>query len=478
MKKDLIIIGGGPGGYVAAIRAAQLGAKVTLIEKDSLGGTCLNRGCIPTKALFRSAQMINYIKRSDDFGIQTDGYNADINKIQDRKQGTVDKLVNGIKQLMNANGIEVIKGEGCLIGAGSVRVNTEDGDALPLESKNILIATGSVPAKPPIQGLDLPGVVTSNELLEMSEVPSSIVIIGGGVIGIEFAGILNTLGCEVTVLEFLPQIIPSVDNEVAKKLVLSLKRKGIRIETEAKVEEIISSENGLIVRAEGKKGEIKIETKMVLCSTGRSVNVEGLGLERVGVECDRRGIKVDDKFCTNIPGIYAIGDVIGGLMLAHVASDEGKAAAENIMGLTGHINYDAIPNCIFSFPEIAVVGLNEEEAKARGISCKTGKFLFGANGKALTMGEEEGFIKVLAKTDTGEIIGVHIMGPHASDLIHEAVLMVDKKLTVEAVSKTVHAHPTLSEALIEAVLGVEGRAIHSAPTRVKQGFSETSRIHT
>lgn len=464
MKKDLIIIGGGPGGYVAAIRAAQLGAKVALIEKNKLGGTCLNRGCIPTKALYKNAQVVNTLKHTSDFGVKIDGYSLDMMGVQARKQEIVDRLVSGINQLVKANDIELISGEGTLVDRETVTVREMD-NVRTVKGENILIATGSVPGKPPIPGLDLPGVMTSDDLLDLDKIPESMVIIGGGVVGIELAGIFHAFGTKVTVMEFLPSILPSTDGEIVKRLTLALKKMGIKVETGIKVKEICKNNQGLTVLAEGKKGETSLNTDVVLVSTGRSINVDGLNLESVGIEYDRTGIMVNDKYETNIPGIYAIGDVIGGKMLAHVASDEGIAAVDNIIGHPSHINYDAIPSCVFSFPEVATVGLTEEETKEKGIKYLVSKFMFGANGKALTMGEGEGLIKVIACEETKKILGVHIMGPHASDLIHEATLAINSKLKASDIVSTVHAHPTLAETFLEAVSGIENRAIHAVPRK-------------
>lgn len=467
MEKDLVIIGGGPGGYVAAIRAAQLGVKAVIVEKDRIGGTCLNRGCIPTKAFYRNAQLVHDIKRSEEFGIKLEGMTLDMGQMLARKQQAVDRLVGGISQLLKANGVEVLEGTGKLTADKTVEVTDAAGTVTSLAAKNILIASGSTPVKPPIPGIELPGVVTSDEMLNQEKIPESLVIIGGGVIGIEFAGIFNALGTRVTVVECMPQILPSLDGDISKRLALALKKKGITLETEVRVKEILHRENGLVVSAEGKKGELMLPAESVLVSTGRAVNTKDLNLDAVGVEYDKKGIKVNESYETHVPGIYAIGDVIGGQMLAHVASEEGKAAVENMMGLKGHMNYSAVPGCVFTFPEVAAVGVSEEEAKSRGITYSSSKFLFGANGKALTMGEEEGFVKVMAD-DTGKVIGVHIMGPHASDLIHEAALAVENGLTVSQVAKTIHAHPTLSEAFVEAAMGTENRAIHMVPQRPRK----------
>lgn len=462
MEKDLIVIGGGPGGYVAAVRAAQLGMDVVLVEKQRLGGTCLNRGCIPTKAFYRNAQMIHDMARAEEFGIGLQGITLDIGKMLQRKQQVVDRLVGGIQQLMKAHRVEVVQGAGRLVDKNEVEVREEGGNHFRIKGKKILIASGSVPAKPPIPGSHLPGVVTSDEILEFSHIPEKLVIIGGGVIGIEFAGIFNALGSRVTVLEFMPQILPNLDGDLAKRLALSLKKRGIGIETEARVTEIFQSDEGLTVTAEGKKGKLQFPANQVLVSTGRTAQVEGLNLDAAGIQYHQKGILVDETFQTSLPDVYAVGDVIGGPMLAHIASEEGKAAVENMRGLKGHVSYSAVPQCVFTFPEVASVGISEEEAKKRGMEYRASKFMFGANGKALTLGEEEGFIKVLAD-GTGKIVGTHIMGPHASDLIHEAVLAMEKGLTVSDIGNTIHAHPTLSEAFAEAVLGIENRAVHIAP---------------
>lgn len=462
---DIVIIGGGPGGYVAAIRAAQLGAEVVLVEKDRLGGTCLNRGCIPTKAYYRNAQFLNDMRQARSFGIAVEGFSVDIKKMLERKQLIVNHLNEGIGHLLKANGVEVVNGTGSIVDRETVEVTDASGFKTRMNVKNIIIAAGSVPARPFIPGINLTGVMTSDELLELEELPREMIIIGGGVIGIEFAGIYQALGTKVTVLEFMPQILPALDGEIARRLTLSLKKKGVRFETGVGVKEIISEAGRLKVLAEGKNGEIGIETDVVLVATGRTVNVSSLNLEALGIEYDHKGIKVDRNYQTSVPGIFAIGDVIGGQMLAHVASDEGKAVVEHILGLEGHLNYDAIPSCVFTFPEVASVGLSEEEAKKRGVEYTASKFPFAACGKALTMGEEEGFVKVLVEKGTGHVVGTHILGPHASDLIHEAAVAVENQLGVSHIAKTVHAHPTLSEALAEAVLGVENRAIHMAPKR-------------
>lgn len=463
MDKDVIVIGGGPGGYVAAIRAAQLGKKVALIEKDKFGGTCLNRGCIPTKALYKEAEILNTLKCIDEYGINIDSYKIDVEKIQTRKQGIVDQLVSGIEQLLKANSIEVIKGSVSFKDKNTMMVSLEDGSTKEITASNIIVAAGSKPAVPPIPGADMAGIYTSEDILNFESIPESLTIIGGGVIGMEFAGIFNSMGTKVTVVEFLPNILGNVDSDIVKRFQVSVKKRGISVNTSCKVTKIEKTDDGFKVYAEGKKGEIQIDSEKVLISTGRIPSIEGLNLENAGIEYDRKGIKTDENYETNIKGIYAIGDVNGKIMLAHAASYQGIKAAEAINGIHKRAANPVVPGCIFVFPEIATAGITEDEAKTKGMEYKTSKFMFGANGKALTLGEPEGFVKVISSSDT--IIGVHIMGPHASDLIHEGVLAITNKLDVDAVINTIHAHPTLSESFSEAVAGLKGEAIHIAPLR-------------
>ena len=464
MEKDIVIIGGGPGGYVAAIRAAQLGAKVCIIEKGEFGGTCLNRGCIPTKVLYRNAEILNTLKDINEFGIKIDSYSINVEKIQSRKDAIVNQLVSGVEQLLKTNNIDIILGVASLKDKNTVSILLKNGDVKEITAKDIIIATGSIPSIPNIPGITLPGVFTSESILEFKEVPNNLVVIGGGVIGMEFAGIFNALGSKVTVIEFLPSILAPVDTDLTKRLNVSLKRKGIDINTHTKVISIEKQNEELIVTTEGKKGKVVFNADKVLVSVGRTPMTFGLNIEKLGIELDRRAIKVDKNYETNIPNIYAIGDVNGKTMLAHAATHQGKKVAERIMGcIDSHFN-EIVPSCIFVFPEIACVGITENEAKEKGIEYKTSKFLFGANGKALALGEGEGMVKVIASLDN-TILGVHIMGPHASDLIHEGNLAINNNMKVENITSMIHAHPTLSEAFEEAVLGLNGEAIHAVPIK-------------
>lgn len=463
---DIVIIGGGPGGYVAAIRGAQLGAKVCLIEKEKLGGTCLNWGCIPTKALYKNAEIMNTLKHSEEFGINIDNYSINVEQIHKRKQTIIDTLVGGIDQLVKANNIDFINGVARLEDKNTVKVIENEGNTTIVTGKKIIIATGSTPNVPPIEGANSEGIYTSNEILNFDKLPESLVVIGGGVIGMEFACIFNAMGTKVTVMEFLPSILATVDSDLTKRLTPSLKKRGVDINVSTGVTKIEKVVNGYIVHAQGKKGEIAVEAERVLVAIGRKPLIDGLNLEKLGIEYDKKGITVNEHFETNVKGVYAIGDVNGKIMLAHAASHQGEVVVEDIMGVSGK-HSEAIPGCIFIFPEISTVGITEDEAKTKGIEYKTSKFMFGANGKALTLGEPEGMVKVICEVKDGKdiIVGVHIMGPHASDLIHEGTLAVSNIMDIESIVSTVHAHPTLSEAFHEASSGILGRAIHMVPTK-------------
>ncbi len=468
MQKKIVVIGGGPGGYVAAIRGAQLGAKVTLIERHKIGGTCLNYGCIPTKTLYRNAELLHTLAHIEDFGIKVDGFSIDMDKIQARKDDVVKTLVGGIEQLIKANGIEVIEGSASFVDATTLKVVKSDGETIEVTGDDIIIATGSTTQIPPFEGVKLPGVITSKELLEVSEVPEKLVIIGGGVISMEFAGIFAALGSEVSVLIRSDRFLREVDSEITKRFGATLKKKGVELHKSIENMAIVQTENGLAVTGNGPKGPVEFPATKVLLSTGRTPVYRDLNLEAAGVEVSKKGIACDHHtFQTNVEHVYAIGDVNGIIMLAHAASHQGIAAVEAIMGIDHKGFHDAVPNCIFVFPEIATVGLSEDEANEQGIEIKKSKFMFGANGKALSIGEPEGFIKVISDMND-VVIGVHIMGPHASDLIAEGTLAVANKMTVDQIGNTIHAHPTLSEAFAEATLGLRGEAIHMAPPKLKK----------
>ena len=465
-RYDIAIIGGGPGGYVAAIRAAQLGAKVALVEKDKLGGVCLNRGCIPTKALVKGIELLNQLKKAGECGVIAGEPSFDFARMMVHKKEVVEKLIAGVGALMKANKIEVFRGTGQLLKPGLVRVSREEGDAQDIAADKIIIATGSVSARPPIPGLDLPGVLTSDDVLDLEEVPTDMVIVGGGVIGIEFATILNALGTKVTIVEMLPRLLLPVDHELARRYGQLLKGRGVEVHLNSPVKEIKPKDGRLLVRFEAPEGEVthpqEVEAEKVLVATGRMPYTAGLNLEGVGVKVERRAIVVDEYLRTSVPEIYAIGDVTGGIMLAHVASREGAVAAENALGHERRMDYRVVPNCVFSMPEIAGVGLTEEEAKKKSVVYKVSRFPFRASGRALTMGETEGLVKMICEEGTGRVLGLHIMGPHATDLIAEGTLAIRLGATARDIAETIHAHPTLPEAVMEAALGQLEGSIHLA----------------
>jgi len=464
MKKELVIIGGGPGGYVAAIRAAQLGVSVTVIEKDRVGGTCLNRGCIPTKAFYKNAEVYSLMIEADLFGISLNETGFDMKKVLARKNDVVNQVCGGVEQLLKGNRIEVINGSARFVGAKKLEVTGSDGTQTIMEAERIIIATGSLSAPLPEPGMNSCRVITSDEALELDYVPKRMLIYGGGVIAVEFAGIFSSFGTDVTMVKYRPRLIRSLDEEVSKRLSVYLRKKKIKVDIGVKIKEVVETADGLKVMAETDSGSKEYECDLLLGATGRIPNTEGLNLEAVGIAYSDKGIAVNGCYQTSVPDIYAIGDVTGGQMLAHIASEEGKICVENIFTDNGKpLNYDAIPSCVFSFPEVAVVGMTEEQAKEQNPDYLVGKALFAANGKAVTLNETDGFIKIVADQSTHVILGVHIIGPHASDLIPEGTLAVQRRMTLEDIGEAVHAHPTLSEAFWEAAMDAKGAAIHGLP---------------
>ncbi|MGL6195092.1 MAG: dihydrolipoyl dehydrogenase family protein [Thermoguttaceae bacterium] len=545
-QQDIVVIGGGPGGYVAAIRAAQLGMKVTLVEKDELGGTCLNRGCIPTKVWYQQAEILRSLTHLDTFQMG-ELFDPAVNEAlkkpvsmnmqaaQKRKNQIVGSLTSGVASLLKANGVTVLRGTATVTSPNLVRVRfcnpslhdinaanlsktdttdtpiiSDDSGEVLLETSKILIATGSKNKPLPVPGVDLPGVMDSTGVLNLETLPKHLVIIGGGVIGLEFASIFNAFGSEVTVIETAPRILLNLDSEISKRMSAFLKRQGIDIQVATNLvkiekatdatakaadstanngvpttsQEIALKNNELVLTLQTPKGESTKTADIVLVATGRAAELNELGFidsasdcftntctehsktshEKLKLDFERGWIKVNENFETSIPGIFAIGDVIGGALLAHVASEEGRVAVERMNGIASHFSADAVPGCVFSFPQIATVGHTEETLKEQGIEYRTGKFSFSANGKAQAMGETDGFVKIIAGTND-QILGVHIIGPHASDLILEATLLVTKKMTLDDVLETIHPHPTLGEAIHEAVLDVRKSAIHVIPVR-------------
>jgi len=455
---DVVVIGAGPGGYVAAIKGAQMGGKVALVEGGKMGGTCLNVGCIPTKALVHSASTYLGALQAHRFGVEAKEITLNMDAVMDHKHNTVEQLVSGIEKLVKANGVAVYDGWAQIPSTGKVEVTLEDGSVERLEARNIVIATGS-------SHFTLPFLkdkaITSDELLNLDYVPERLCIIGGGVIGIEFACIFSAFGAEVTVIELLPSILPNMDQEISRRLALILRRRGINIHTNTSVTAVDDDGKEKTVLARGKDGTLnKFKAEVVLSAVGRAPNFGGIALDPLGVAYDKKGIKVDGRMATNIPGIWAIGDVVGHTYLAHGASAEGMAVMENIFGNPKAMDYSAVPACVFSIPECSSVGYTEQEARKQGFQVKISKFPFGANGKALSMGATDGLVKVVADSATGKVIGMHILGPHAGDLIHQGTIAVQLGLTAKEAAGIVYAHPTLSEAVMEAFHGVSDAAIH------------------
>ena len=459
MQKHIVVIGGGPAGYVGAIRASQLGAKVTLIEKENLGGTCLNVGCIPTKALLASASAYGQFKAAGQFGLKADNINFDWGAVQKRKERVVKKTTAGVGMLLKSRAVEVINGQAKLLAGKKVQVTSGAGEQQTLEPDMILIATGSEPVSLNIPGAGLPGVVDSTGALSLAEVPKELVIIGGGVIGCEMADVYSTFGSKVTIVEMMPQIIPGEDPEAAKVLHQALAKHGVDIHLEARVEEIKQAGPALSVSVKLKDGRVlEIPAQNVLMSVGRRASIKGIGLEEAGVAIERNFIKVDTRMETCIAGIYAAGDCTGGWLLAHVASAEAEAAVENMLGHSAGVDYSAVPRCVYTHPEIASVGILERPENKDDIL--VGKFPFSASGKASCLGQPEGFVKVIADKLSHELIGGVIAGPQATELIAELSLAVSAKLKLEGLVSAIHAHPTLHESVREAALQALGRAIH------------------
>ncbi|QCU15553.1 dihydrolipoyl dehydrogenase [Bacillus subtilis] len=468
---DVVILGGGTGGYVAAIRAAQLGLKTAVVEKEKLGGTCLHKGCIPSKALLRSAEVYRTAREADQFGVETAGVSLNFEKVQQRKQAVVDKLAAGVNHLMKKGKIDVYTGYGRILGPsifsplpGTISVergNGEENDMLI--PKQVIIATGSRPRMLPGLEADGKSVLTSDEALQMEELPQSIIIVGGGVIGIEWASMLHDFGVKVTVIEYADRILPTEDPEISKEMESLLKKKGIQFITGAKVlpDTMTKTSDDISIQAEKDGETVTYSAEKILVSIGRQANIEGIGLENTDIVTENGMISVNESCQTKESHIYAIGDVIGGLQLAHVASHEGIIAVEHFAGLNPHpLDPTLVPKCIYSSPEAASVGLTEDEAKANGHNVKIGKFPFMAIGKALVYGESDGFVKIVADRDTDDILGVHMIGPHVTDMISEAGLAKVLDATPWEVGQTIHPHPTLSEAIGEAALAIDGKAIH------------------
>ncbi len=468
---DIAVIGAGPGGYVAAIRASQLGAKVAIVEKQYLGGTCLNVGCIPAKAMLHIAEVMHTIESFEDMGIHLpQPPTFDMSKAVIYKDKVVKRMTNGVGTLMKGNNVDVFDGLGTVDASRNVTVAKNDGSQEQFSANNIILATGSLPLLPPFPGIDGNNVVNSDTCWNLPKTPESIICVGGGVIGVELACMFNALGSKVTIVEMLPNMLAPVDDEVRRLLVRILGRRGIEIVTGAKVESIADDGNMKKVIASSEKGEQSFSGEYVLIAVSRTANTSGLEhLMEQGLDNDRGRIRVNEKMETNLPGIYAIGDLVHGAGLAHVASMEGEVAADNALGHEAKMDYNVVPNPIFTFPEVAFIGLTEAEAKEKYPEARVERFPWTAIGKAVAMGETEGFTKVIiGKYD--EILGAHIIGPDATNLISEYSVAMRSELTADEIIETIHPHPTLSEGLREAMLTVEGRPIHIPP---KQSLART-----
>lgn len=482
---DIVVIGGGPGGYPAAIHAAKHGGRVVVIDFDNVGGTCLNWGCIPTKTLIGSVAALEQARHASDFGLTAENVGYNFGAMMARKDKVVSTLVGGVEFLLKKNKVRYIKGKGKIIDAHTVEAAGEDGKTEKVTTNSIIIATGSVPAKIPIPGLDGGGkdsdvffpnaeakkrkaagaladsaLWTSNDAVTSKEAPQRLVVLGAGAVGTEFAYVYNGLGSKVTLIELLPNIVPAVDSEIAGELQKLLEKQGVKIMTSTKVAAVDVPGRKLKYVSE-KNGDGEVEFDKLLVAVGRSPYTDGLGLENAGVKIDRRRVTVDEYMRTNVPNIYAIGDVTGGkLALAHVATREGEVAAENALGGSVKMDYRAIPAAVYTEPEVAVTGLTEQEAKDKGYDIEIGRFSFKALGKAMAINENVGLVKIISDKKYGEILGAHIVGPHASDLIHEVCVSIKLESTIEELMRTIHAHPSLSEAVMEAAQDAKGESVH------------------
>lgn len=460
---DLVVVGAGPGGYVCAIRAAQLGLKTAIVDKQWLGGVCLNVGCIPSKALLKNAEIAHILReRTKEFGISFDNLKLDYSVAVKRSREVSDRLTKGVAFLMKKNAIDVVMGTARLTAKNQVTVTGQDGQAQALNAKNIVIATGARTALIPGVTADSEKVLTYLEAILQPRLPASVVIVGSGAIGVEFATVWNSYGVDVTIVEMLPRLVPLEDEEISAELARAFKRRGIKTMTDTRVLSIEKDDQGVVVKVAAPDGEKILKAEQTLVAIGFKPNSAGLGLDELGVTISQRGfIEVDEHLATNVPGIYAIGDVTGKFLLAHVASAQGIVCAENIAGAeTVTLDYVMMPRATFCQPQIASFGLTEAQAKEKGYDIKVGRFNFQANGKALGLGEGSGFVKIISEARYGEILGAHLIGPEVSELLPELTIAQQMELTAAEIARNVHSHPTLSEVLMEAAHGVEGKTIH------------------
>ena len=461
MKYDIIVLGSGPGGYVTAIRASQLGFKVAVIEKENLGGVCLNWGCIPTKALLKSAQVFDYLKHAADYGLKVDNVDKDFNAVVARSRNVAGGMSKGVQFLMKKNKIDVIDGFGKVKPGKKIDVTAADGKVTEYTADNIIIATGARSRELPNLPQDGVKVIGYRQAMTLPTQPKSMIIVGSGAIGVEFAHFYNSMGTDVTIVEFMPNIVPVEDEDISKQMERSMKKAGVTIMTNSSVEKIDTTGNGVKATVKTAKGEETLEAEILLSAVGIKTNIENIGLEEVGIATDRDKILVNDFYQTNVPGYYAIGDITPGQALAHVASAEGILCVEKIAGLhVEPLDYGNIPGCTYATPEIASVGLTEKAAKEKGYEIKVGKFPFSASGKATAAGATDGFVKVIFDAKYGEWLGCHMIGAGVTDMIAEAVVARKLETTGHEILKSIHPHPTMSEAVMEAVADAYGEVIH------------------
>jgi dihydrolipoamide dehydrogenase len=461
MKYDIIIIGSGPGGYVTAIRASQLGFKTAVVEREELGGICLNWGCIPTKALLKSAQVYDYLKHVDSYGLKAKEIDKDFSAVIKRSRGVAESMSKGVQFLMKKNKIDILEGNGKVKAGKKVDVTDADGKVTEYSADHVIIATGARSRELPFLPIDGEKVIGYRKAMTLPKQPESMIVVGSGAIGVEFAHFYNTMGTQVTLIEFMPNVVPLEDEEISKQFERSLKKSGIKVMTSSSVTKVDTSGKGVVATVDTKKGETTVEADIVLSAVGIKSNIENLGLEDVGIVTDKDKILVNDFYQTNLPGYYAIGDVVPGPALAHVASAEGITCVEKIAGLNPEpIDYGNIPGCTYATPEIASVGLTEKQAKEEGYDLKIGKFPFSASGKAKAAGTSEGFVKVIFDAKYGEWLGCHMIGAGVTDMIAEAVLGRKLETTGHEVLKAIHPHPTMSEAVMEAVAAAYDEVIH------------------
>lgn len=459
IRSDIAVIGAGPGGYVAALRAAQLGAKVVLVEKDRVGGVCLNWGCIPTKTLLRTAEVFNLARNASRYGVQVADVALDWPAAQKRKDRVVQRLTGGVSLLLDRAGVQLVAGTAHFASRQTLEVVGADG-AEKIEAAHFVIATGSRPTTLPIPGLEGTGVLTSDNAVAMEALPVRMLIIGAGPVGVEFATLFRACGVEITLVEMLPRVLPTLDSDLSAEVERALKKMRVKLYTSSKVTQAEVIDGSYVMTVDRGADEVTTEVDSVLLAAGRSPNLEELNLGAVGVRVGKKGLEVDEHMRTNVAHVFGVGDVTGGSLLAHVAMYEAVVAVESALGHELKMNYNAVPSCIFSWPEVATVGLTEVEAAERGYDVQVGRFPFRANGKALALGEHEGWAKVVAESKYGQVLGVHIVGPHASDLIQEATMALTLEATLDELEATMHPHPTLTEVLAEATLSAMGRPLH------------------